>query len=301
MDPPILVTGATSGLGAATARILVERRGAEVVLTGRQATRAEPLARELGARAVSLDLGSLQDVAAAVGRLQELDALPLRALIANAGTQVTRATTSRDGYEATFAVNHLGHLALIVRLLEVGGIARGGRIVIVSSGTHDAAARTGMPPPLAIDVAALSCPAPESESVTQSRQRYATSKLANVMSAYALARRLEPLGITVNAFDPGLMPGTGLAREGSRIERLAWSTVLRAAVVIPGVSTPRRSGAVLADLAAGPGREGLTGRYFTARGERRSSAASYEVAVQDALWRESLELLDLVDPTAPPA
>ncbi len=224
----------------------------------------------------------------------------LGALVANAGTQVTGPAETADGFEATFGVNHLGHVALIARALAADALAPGGRIVLVSSGTHDPDLRTGMPAPLEIDALRLSSPAPADESVSESRRRYTTSKLANVMTAYALARRLAPAQIAVNAFDPGLMPGTRLARDAAAWERLAWRTVMRAMVIRPGVSSPGRSGRTLADMACGESFEGVTGRYWSVDHERRSSTASYDADVQDALWRESLELVGLEDPTAGP-
>ncbi len=121
------------------------------------------------------------------------------------------------------------------------------------------------------------------------------------MTAYELSRRLAPAGITVNAFDPGLMPGTGLARDAGGVQRALWNTVMRAMVVLPGVSTPRRSGATLAAMADGASYAGVTGRYITIDHERRSSAQSYDQAAQRELWEQSLALVGLPDPTAPDA
>ena len=90
------------------------------------------------------------------------------------------------------------------------------RIVFVSSGTHDPSNRTGMPHPLHASAYQLAYPPTEVEddsAAKDGRRRYTTSKLANVLTTYALARHLEDRGVMVNAFDPGLMPATGLARD----------------------------------------------------------------------------------------
>src|SRR5262249_3303476 len=141
---------------------------------------------------------------------------PLHAVVCNAGLQVVSGIErTADGVETTFGVNHLGHFALVQGLLDV--LARPARIVVVSSGTHDPTKPRGMPPPRYPSAAALAHPA-ESADV-DGRRRYTTSKLCNVLYAYELDRRLGD-DVTVNAFDPGLMPGSGLARDYSALGRL---------------------------------------------------------------------------------
>jgi NAD(P)-dependent dehydrogenase (short-subunit alcohol dehydrogenase family) len=301
VEGAILITGGTSGLGLATASALVARGVGDVVITGRDENTVDRSARAVGATPQTLDLGSLASIAEAVDSLGNAGVLPLRAVVANAGLQLTSPASTEDGFEATFGVNHLGHVALIARLLAGGALVPSGRIVFVSSGTHDPGLRTGMPHPLQIDARDLSRPAPREEGTVGSRRRYTTSKLANVMTAYALARRLAPVPIAVNAFDPGLMPGTGLARDASPIERLLWRTLLRGLVTLKVASSPERSARMLADLAVGEDLAGLSGTYWSVDHERRSSLASYDEAIQDRLWRESLALVGLADPTEPGA
>ncbi len=297
MDGSVLITGGTSGLGLATATSLAAGGVAPVVITGRSASGAQATARRAGVTPLTLELGSLADIAAFPERLREVCQLPLGALVANAGLQVTRPTSTSDGFEATFAVNHLGHVALIAQLMSAGALRRGSRLVFVSSGTHDAGLRTGFPKPMPIDAYALAKPAPPTEKARESRRRYSTSKLANVMTAYALARRLSATGINVNAFDPGLMPGTGLARDASPVSRLFWHTLMRALVIAKPASTPRRSARALSDLAAGSDFRDVSGTYWSIDRERKSSAASYDASAQDRLWSESLALVGLEDPT----
>jgi NAD(P)-dependent dehydrogenase (short-subunit alcohol dehydrogenase family) len=295
----VVVTGATSGLGRRTAERLARDPSLHVVGTGRSADATVRILRGTAIEPLPLNLGSQEDVARFAAELCTGDRPPLAALIANAGIQVTSPTISADGFEATFAVNHLGHVALIARLLAAGALPRGSRIVLVASGTHDPDLRTGMPAPRIASARELATPAPDTESaVTAGRRRYTTSKLANVLTTYELARRLEPRGVTVTAFDPGLMPGTGLARDASPLERVAFATVMRAMVVLPGVSTPARAARELARMATDPGYAGVTGRYVSIDRERSSSRQSYDERLQHALWTESLELLGLDDGAA---
>jgi NAD(P)-dependent dehydrogenase (short-subunit alcohol dehydrogenase family) len=229
---------------------------------------------------------------------------PLAAVVCNAGVHVVSGTTvTSDGFETTFAVNHLGHFLLVNLLLPQ--LARPARIVFVSSGTHDPRQRTGMPSPRCDDPERLARPPQDGMSTGDAgaigRQRYATSKLCNVLCAYELSRRLRANGtstdsapITVNAFDPGLMPGTGLARDYGTLSRIAWRFVLPALrPLAPGVSTPERSGRALARLVLDPHLEAVSGRYYRGREEARSSDESYDLRMAERLWDGSAALVGL--------
>ncbi|MFD1812889.1 hypothetical protein [Rhodococcus gannanensis] len=188
-------------------------------------------------------------------------------------------------------MNHLGHLALLRELLP--GMTRPARVVFVTSGTHNPDQLTGMPRPLRIDVDALAYPPEPSESAQRDgRRRYSTSKLANLMTSCELDRRLADDGVTVNVFDPGLMPGTGLARDAGPVARTLWRSVVRGLVALPGVHTPARSGTDLARLVTDPTLDGVTGRHVVGRRERRSSEDSYDRETQRALYDDSMRLLD---------
>lgn len=301
----VLITGGTGSLGYQAAKaIAATHDGWVVVITGRDRAAttlaASDLSRGTNADVVGLplDLSSLDDVRRFASDLTAHGLPPLHAIVCNAGVQIVSGTTvTADGIEATFGINHLAHFLLIQLLLP--RIVAPGRIVLVASDTHDPTRPTGMPAPSYTDARSLAHPsATTGESATVvGRRRYTTSKLCNVLMAYELARRLSvgesgPPPITVNAFDPGLMPGTGLARDYTGMQAFAWRYLLPVLTLVPGVNahTPRRSAAALAWLVTDPSVQHSTGRYFSGTREIRSSADSYDLAKAADLWRTSTVL-----------
>jgi len=278
-----LVTGGTRGLGWWTAKVIADA-GWDVLITGRDAASVRAAAARLGERVTGLplDLNSLAEVRRFAGELP-----PVRAVVCNAGVQRPdgRARTA-DGIEQTFGVNHLAHFLLVRELLP--RLVTPGRVVFVASDTHDPSRRTGMPAPAYTGVRALAYP-----GEVDGRRAYTTSKLCNVLTAYAFARRTPVTQATVNAFDPGLMPGTGLARDYGPLARFAWRYVLPALTVVPGVNihTPARSAASLARLILDPSLATTTGRYFSGSRETHSSRESYNTPTAEDLWMGSEALL----------
>ena len=127
-------------------------------------------------------------------------------------------------------------------------------------------------------------------------QRYNSSKLANILWTYALARHLGDArsAVTANAFNPGLMPGTGLAREYGGLARFLWFYVMPyilplVRVMMPSARAVEGSGADLAWVALGKETAGISGKYFDGRREIMSSAVSYDVAKQEDLWQWSVK------------
>ncbi|HEX6359094.1 SDR family NAD(P)-dependent oxidoreductase [Actinophytocola sp.] len=283
-----LVTGGTGSLGFQTAAALVAG-GWDVVITGRNARAVAAAAARLGDGAVGLplDLGSL----AQVWRFARDVPVP-HAVVCNAGIQTVSGTVlTEDGIEQTFGVNHLAHFLLVRELLP--RMAPGARVVIVASDTHDPARHTGMPAPAYTDARSLAHPTEGADvPSTVGRRRYTTSKLCNVLATYEFARRVPSETATFTAFDPGLMPGTGLARDYRGPQAFAWRYLLPALTVVPGLNihTPRRSGAALARLVLDPALAGTTGVYFSGRREIRSSADSYDLAKAADLWDTSVRL-----------
>lgn len=293
-----IVTGANAGLGLACVRALIGRYPDwHVVLAVRDVERGREAAVATGASercsVVELDLASLDSARGFGERYDQIGAPPLRAVVCNAGVQMVGAAhTSQDGLELTFAVNHLGHFALVDVLRD--RLAQPARIVIVSSDTHDPRRSTGMPAPHYTSAAELASPAAEiATSATDGRRRYTTSKLCNVLFAYELDRRLDEgrRGIAVNAFNPGLMPGSGLARDYGALQRAAWRFVMPAMRVLPQVRGTKQSGRHLAMLTVDPAYEGVTGLYFDGLRPIRSSVDSYDLENARDLWETSEQLI----------
>lgn len=309
----IVITGATGGIGYATAQAVLHSSGGpwHVVVANRDPARAEAAVRRLTVDAaagntvesVPVDLASLQSVrafaAAIVSRIQDGTLPPLQAVVCNAGVQAGASlTTTTDGLESTFAVNHLAHFLLVDELQSA--LLAPARVVVVASDTHDPALKTGVPAPAwnnpdALARGELGASASKDSDFVAGQRRYSTSKLANIYHAYELARRL-PAGVTANAFNPGLVPGTGLQRSAPAPVRLIAQHVLPhltwlvRRVLTPNVHTAEESGAALAALAIDPTFDGVTGQYFDGKSPTRSSAESYDIARAGELWIGSEQL-----------
>lgn len=285
-----IITGTTSGLGLECARALLNSDPSwHLVLPVRDPGRGAAAVAQLGepqrCTVLEMDLASLASVRAFTDDVRNASLPPLHAIVCNAGLQVVSGTEyTADGVETTFGVNHLGHFALVQGLLDV--LARPARILVVSSGTHDPTKPTGMPHPRYTSAADLAHPAAD----VNGRVRYTTSKLCNVLYTYELDRRLGD-GVTVNAFDPGLMPGSGLARDYSRLGRLVWRYLFPALRVLPNVNSTRASGRNLAALVNDARFDGVSGRYFEGRREIKSSVDSYDRDMARDLWETSEALM----------
>jgi len=311
----VVITGGNSGLGYACARaLLLASPPWHVVIACRDLGRAGAAVETLrqaaapGAKveATALDLASLASVREFCAELERMlragELPPLHGLVCNAAMQGAKVFTV-DHLEATFGVNHLGHYLLVNLLLP--SLAKPARIAVVASGVHDpaqleAVPSAGVPPPAWNTTAALAKgelgPAATKDDASADRgRRYSTSKLANVYFTYGLAPRL-PEGITVNAFDPGLMPGTGLAREYSAPLRWIWSFVmpkvlpLMRLLISKNIHTPEASGNALARLITDPALASANGKYFEGMQEIRSSVDSYDASRAAELWESSATL-----------
>ena len=213
-----LVTGASSGLGLENARALA-RRGAHVILATRDPERtAVATSRILRAvpdavlEHLPLDLADLASVRGAVAAL-EAQHERIDIVIANAGLMGTPARTTADGFELQMGVNHLGHAALVAGLLPLLGASTSPRIVVVTSEV----ARAGR-----VDPATLG----QLADPHRPWRAYAASKLANLLYAFELARRLERAGSStvVATAHPGYaateLQTRGSALAGGRAARL---------------------------------------------------------------------------------
>ncbi len=265
MKRNVLITGSTDGIGRQTA-LQLAGKGYRVIIHGRnegkvRATVAgiQQATGNAGVTGVIGNLASLKEVQSLARDIREqVDALDV--LINNAGVFQTHFERSKDGYEMTFAVNHLAHFLLTRELLPLLKKSREGRIVIVSSMAH--ASR--------IDFDNL-----QGEKGFDGYEAYSVSKLCNLLFGYKLARDLERTGITVNCLHPGVI-NTKLLRKG-------WG----------GIGAPVEKGAVTpVYLADSPEVAGVTGRYFVDRASTRSAPISYDIPTQERLWALSEELCD---------
>lgn len=263
----VLVTGANSGIGLEAARVLAHR-GAHVVLACRNQAKAVEAQRsiEAGGRAslevLKLDLSSLAQVREAAAAFRAKHA-QLDLLINNAGVMWLPRTLTAEGHEMQFGTNHLGHFALTGHLLDILLATRNSRIVTVSSLAH-AAGR------IAFDDLAFT-------NTAYSRHRaYAQSKVANLLFAKELARRLEQRGsktLSV-ACHPGVS-ATNLAVPGFEAQG-SWLLAMAARVITMLIAQDAGAGA-LPTLYAATGADIANGDYTGPSGYRQFAGAPRKV------------------------
>ncbi|MGW0478051.1 SDR family NAD(P)-dependent oxidoreductase [Nonomuraea sp. NPDC003214] len=280
----IVMTGGTSGLGQVAAARMTSS-GARLLI----GARGGPLPLDLAV------LDSVRAFAAAVGPG------PFDALVLNAGVSfhgVDRRTA--DGFETTFAVNHLAHFLLLNLLLP--RLADGARVVITSSSTHDPELGGTLPPPRHAHAGLLAHPERDDGLHAGPRaaggHAYTASKLCGILTARALAARPEAARLTVLAYDPGPTPGTGLSRDFSPAIRLAWALLgSPLGRLVPRMNTRQAAGATLADLALGAVRPPSGQGYASlVRGKLtwpQPSALARDRDVAATLWRDSALLTGL--------
>jgi len=271
----VLVTGATGGIGRATALGLA-RRGARVAITGRDRVRTEEAASEIravGGEQVDMfvaDLSSQAEVRRVADEV--LQRVPrIDVLVNNVGGYWNTRHVTADGLERTFALNHLAPFLLTNLLLARLKQSAPARVVTVSSQAHT----TGR-----IDFDDL-----QGERSYSGAEAYSQSKLANVLFTYELARRLSASAVTANALHPGVVSTSFGAEDPSGVQRLL------VPVMRPFMSSPARGAATSIHLAAAPDLARVTGRYFANSKPKRSSKRSHDRAVAARLWRVSTDLV----------
>ncbi|MCX5335602.1 SDR family NAD(P)-dependent oxidoreductase [Streptomyces sp. NBC_00140] len=285
MKSTLVMTGASRGIGRVAAEHILRRSpDTHLLVVAREFTDLD------AGGSVSADLASLESVRTAAleirDRLDRGELPPLRGFVGNAGVQYTNALTAGpDGFEATFTVNVLAH-HLFVRLLEDRFVAPA-RIVLTVSDTHfgDFRHNLGMVPgPVwrSPEVLARTGAFAHPETAAGGRTAYSTSKLAAVHLVHEYARRLPP-GIDAVSFNPGFVPGTGLARNAGAVARFAMRRILPAATLTPFATGLGEAGRHLADAALGE-TPASSGEYVDRGRVARSSPESYDPDREAELW-----------------
>jgi retinol dehydrogenase-14 len=273
-----LVTGATSGIGKATALGLASR-GASVWLVAREPSRGEATRDEIRhlsgnphVEVLYADLAKQADVRALAARV--LHTCPrLDVLINNAGAMFSQWELTVDGIERTFAINHLAPFLLTTLLLERLRESAPARIITISSDLHA--------------FGRLDTSDPQGARTKDILGAYSRSKLANVMFTLELARQLEGSGVTANCLHPGMV-ASGLSRHTTGV--MAWLARLLAATPLQRTSTEGAANSLL--LASAPTLAGESGLYFAKGKSRRPSRQARDPEACKRLWQASLALVE---------
>lgn len=310
----VLVTGGNSGIGYECALELA-KQGWQVFIASRNQAVSVDAAKQIIQKtdnksvvAMELDLGSFESVRRFVKEIEEKN-IPVNALVCNAGVQMNKTLTlSPDGYELTFAVNHLGHFLLTNLLIKRLLANSPARIVIVASGVHDPKLNTGMPKPFFSDLDTLASTGGSDKAKYNGQLAYVNSKLCNLLFMYELVRRIEKANlvnknsiITINGYDPGLVPGSGLARDYPPVLRFIWDWILPGLAyvlspVFPTINPAWKSGKALANLVTDPKLKEVSNKYFPSHSRWQvalSSDASYDAELANRLWQKSVNLTKL--------
>lgn len=279
MGKIVMVTGATGGIGKVTALELA-KMGAQMVLVGRSPEKAERTAQEIQIQSgnpqvdfLVADLSSQQDIRRLAAEFnQRYD--HLNVLVNNAGAYLNHREESVDGIEMTFALNHLGYFLLTHLLLDALKAGAPARIVNVSSAAH-----TG---------ARFNLDDVEMKNNFSGWTAYSNSKLANLYFTYALDRRLQGSGITVNALHPGFVDTNFGVSNGGTFGKV-FNVIQKV-----GAISPQEGAQTSIYLASSPEVEGISGKYFSKKKPVKSTDVSYDEEAAEMLWKISLDYTGLL-------
>ncbi len=272
-----LITGATSGIGRITATALAAR-GADLILPCRDPAKGVRFAQELQRAHPGCDVKVIGCDLAALGQVQDAanqilaTGKPLHVLVNNAGVFNFKRLLTEDGFEEMFAVNHLAHFLLTMRLLPLLAAAPNARIVNVGSGAHRM-------------VKGLNFNDLNFETGFRALKVYSHSKLANGLFNTALAHRVGGANITANLVDPGEV-STNLAAQNGWL-----STVLRV-VMRRFLSTPEKGAQTSIYAACAPELEGVNNAYLRAQKIGSASPQATDLAASDRLWEVSCAMIE---------
>jgi NAD(P)-dependent dehydrogenase (short-subunit alcohol dehydrogenase family) len=274
--PVAIVTGASAGIGLYTALGLAHA-GMRVVMTGRDRERTERARRFVAIRAagapIDVALADFASLAAVRGLAHDILSGHERidVLVNNAGLFSPRFRLSADGYEMTFAVNHLAPFLLTNLLLDRLQASTPARVVTVASAAHRGQR---------LDLARISGPGDWSM-----KKAYGRSKLCNILFTRELARRLDGSGVTAVCLHPGMV-ATAIGQRGGLFE-LGWR------LIKPFMIPPEKGAetSVFLALTADPAR--FNGAYVVGRSVERPDPASLDADMARRLWEESARLAGL--------
>lgn len=271
----VVITGASNGIGRSAA-VELARRGARLVLVCRDEGRGRAAVSQiesLGGRAdlVLADLAEFAPVKAAAREVLRL-CPRIDVLVNNAGAIFEKRSVTADGFERTFALNHLSYFLLTRLLLDRIKESAPARIVNVASRAHWRAK--------GVDLEDLA-----GERSYSAWRRYGESKLANILFTRELARRLSGTGVTANSLHPGVV-ATGFGRNSKGLLNL----MVRLAA--PFLTTPEKGAETIVYLASSPEVAGVTGEYFARCAPAASTAAAKDDAAALRLWELSETLTD---------
>ena len=268
----ILLTGCNSGIGFETLRTLT-KRGAHVIAAARTVDKAEDAGRRAGGETtpVACELSEPASVLACAQSVKASGRV-LDAIICNAGIMALPKLNQKFGYELQFFTNHIGHFILVTNLLDA--LADNGRVVVVSSNAHHRAPSEG------IQFDNLS-----GERGYSGIRNYGQAKLANLLFANQLAKRLDGTGKTANSLHPGVIH-TNLARNMNPIADMALG------IATPLVLKNAEEGAATQTYAAThPSMEGVSGKYLADCNESRPNRHGRNPAMAEKLWEVSEQIV----------
>ena len=276
-DKVVIVTGATDGIGLVTAHELAAM-GAEVIVVGRNAEKGRGVVADIksssGNEKVELmvaDLSSMEEVRKLANEFKS-KYKRLDVLVNNAGAVFQKRSESADGFEMTFALNHLNYFLLTNLLLETIKASAPARIINVSSGAHHGEE---------INFEDL-----QNQNNYNGLSVYGQSKLANILFTKALAKRLEGIDVTTNAIHPGFV-ATRFGRNNGGLMGLFMPIAHLFA------RTPAQGAETLVYAASSPEVENVSGEYFVDSAVAPSSAASKDMEAAERLWQLSAEMVGL--------
>jgi retinol dehydrogenase-12 len=280
-----MITGGNSGIGFVTASKLAAQ-GFHVILASRnQQSSAKAMERmrqanpQASVESIPLDLASFAAVRQCAAAFKARG-YPLHVLINNAGGSVPgkQASFTVDGFERTFATNHLGHFLLTNLLLDDLKRSSPARVITVSSQLHIPGYAGGPPPDFDYDNL-------KGEKYYNAQVFYKNSKLANMWFAYELQRRLAGTGVTSNAVCPGFVPQAIADRRKWAVERWMYREVLRR---MPFARSLEQASSSYLIAISDPRYASLGGKFIVDGKESPSSDESYDEAKARRLWEYSL-------------